>query len=68
MFQFLIENSFVAFGNQIFQQTVRIPMGTNCTPLFADLFLYSYETEFIQKLLHEKNKRLPVAFLSTFGY
>jgi hypothetical protein len=30
--RFLIDNIFVAFGNQIFQQTVGIPMGTNCAP------------------------------------
>ena len=46
----------------MFQQTVGIPMGTNGSPLLADLFLYSYEAEFIQKLLHEKNKSLAVAF------
>ena len=33
-------------------------MGTNCAPLLADLFLYSYEVEFIQNLLHDKNKYL----------
>jgi hypothetical protein len=45
-------------------------MGTNCAPLLADLFLYSYEAEFIQKLLHviEKNKPFAVAFNSTFRY
>jgi hypothetical protein len=43
-------------------------MGINCAPLLADLFLYSYEAEFIQKLLHEKNKRLPVAFNTTLRY
>ena len=68
MLGFLIDNIFVVFGNQIFQQTVGIPMGTNCAPLLADLFLYSYEAEFIQKLLHEKNKSLAVAFNSTFRY
>jgi hypothetical protein len=68
MLGFLIDYIFVVFGNQIFQQTVRIPMGTNCAPLLGDLFLYSYEAEFIQKLLHEKNKLLPVAFNSTFRY
>jgi hypothetical protein len=41
--------------NQIFQNTVGIPMGTNCAPLLADLFLYSYEAEFIPKLLHTIN-------------
>jgi hypothetical protein len=40
----------------------------NYAPLFADLFLYSYEAEIIQKLLHEKNKYLAVAFNSTFRY
>ena len=47
MLDFLIDNIFVEFGGFIFQQTVGIPMGTNCAPLLADLFLYSYEAEFI---------------------
>jgi hypothetical protein len=34
----------------------------------ADLFLYSYEAEFIQKIIHEKKKSLAVAFNSTFRY
>jgi hypothetical protein len=36
-------------------------------PFVADFFLY-YEAEFIQKLLHGKNKPLAVAFISTFRY
>jgi hypothetical protein len=43
MLEFLIDNIFVFFGGRVFQQTVGIPMGTNCTPLLADLLLYSYE-------------------------
>jgi hypothetical protein len=31
-------------------------MDMNCAPLLADVFLFSYEAEFIQKLLHEKKK------------
>ena len=41
MLEFLIDNIFVVFGNQVFQQSVGIPMGTNCAPLLADLFLFS---------------------------
>jgi hypothetical protein len=67
MLGLIIDNIFVVFGNQIFQQTFGILMGINCAPLLADLFLYSYE-EFIQKLLHEKNKPFAVAFNSTFQY
>jgi hypothetical protein len=43
-------------------------MGTNSAHLLADLFLYSYEAEFIQKILHEKKKNLAVAFNWTFRY
>ena len=51
MLEFLIDNIFVSFGGTLFQQVVGIPMGTNCAPLLADLFLYSYESEFLQKLV-----------------
>jgi hypothetical protein len=42
MHEFLIDNIFAIFGGRDFQQTFGILMGTNCAPLIADLFLYSY--------------------------
>ena len=68
MLEFLIDNIFVEFGGVIFQQTISIPMGTNCAPLLADLFLYSYEAEFIQKLLKDGNKKLASSFNFTYRY
>jgi hypothetical protein len=68
MLQFLIDNIFVIFDRLVFQQTVGIPMGTNCAPLLADLFLYSYEVDFIQGLLKKKEKKLPRSFNFTFRY
>jgi hypothetical protein len=41
---------------------VGIPMGTNYAPLLADLFLYSYEADFI-KGLHKKNKKKAIPIL-----
>jgi hypothetical protein len=46
MLEFLIDNIFVSIGGTLFQQVVGIHMGTNCAPLLADLFIYSYESEF----------------------
>ena len=46
MIEFLLDNIYVRFGGQLFQQMVGIPIGTNCAPLLADLFLYFYENEF----------------------
>ena len=51
MLEFLIDNIFVVFAGKVFQQRVGIPMGTNCAPLLADIFLYSYEADLIQSLL-----------------
>ena len=68
MLKFLIDNIFVIFGGLVFQQTVGIPMGTNCTPLLVDLFLYSYEAYFIQRLLKENEKKLARSFSFTFLY
>jgi hypothetical protein len=58
MLEFLIDNIFTMFGRRVFQQTVGIPMGTNCAPLLADLFLYSYEADLIQGLLKKNEKKL----------
>ena len=68
MFEFLIDNIFDMFGGRVFQQTVGIPMGTNCAPLLADLFLYSHEADFIQGLLKKNKKKLARSFNFTFRY
>ena len=38
---FLLENIYFRFGNKLYRQNVGIPMGTNCAPLVADLFLFA---------------------------
>ena len=57
MLEFLVDNIFVVFKGKVFQQITGIPMGTNCAPLLADIFLDSYEAEFIQSLLSAGRKR-----------
>jgi hypothetical protein len=43
-------------------------MGTNCAPLLTDLFLYSYEADFIERLLKKNEKKLAQSFNFTFRY
>ena len=68
MLEFLVDNIFVVFGGKVFQQIVGIPMCTNCAPLLADIFLYSYEAEFIQSLLSTGKKKLASQFNFTYRY
>jgi hypothetical protein len=43
-------------------------MGSNYASLLADLFLYSYQTDFIQGLLKKNGKKLARSFNFTFRY
>ena len=46
--EFLVDNVYVSFGRQLFQQMICIPMGTNWASLLAaGLFLYSYPNELL---------------------
>ena len=68
MIEFLVNNMCVGFGGQLFRQMVGIPMGTNCAPLLADLFLYSYENEFLDKLIKEGKRKLARRFNLSYHY
>ena len=37
-------------------------MGTNCAPLLADHFLYSYENEFLGNMIRSAHRRLARSF------
>ena len=56
------------FRGRVFEQTVGIPMGTNCAPVLADLILYLYEADFIQGLLMKNKEKLAQSFNFTFRY
>ena len=58
MIKFLIDNIFVQFGGHLFRQMIGIPVGTNCAPLLDDLFLYSYENEFLDNMIRSGHRRL----------
>ena len=45
---------FIQSGTTLFRQVVEIPMGTNCAPLVADLFLFCYERDFMVSLSDDK--------------
>ena len=66
MLEFVFGNIFVFCGGRVIQQTVGVPMGTNCALLFADLFLYSYEADFIADLFRKKEYYLARSFNLSF--
>ena len=65
---YLLDNIYIRFGTKLYRQIVGIPMGTNCAPLVADLFLYCYERDFIDSLNHDNQADVIEAFNSTSRY
>ena len=47
---FIIKNTYLDQNNKIFHQRKGIPMGTDAAPMIANLYLYWYESNFIDKI------------------
>ena len=62
---FLLDNIFIRFGTKLYRQVVGIPMGTNCAPLVADLFLFCYERDFMMSISDDKQADIIDAFNTT---
>ena len=65
---FLLDNIYIRFGSKLYRQIVGIPMGTNCAPLVADLFLFCYERDFMLSLSEANQSDVIEAFNSTSRY
>ena len=65
---YLLDNISIRVGSKVYRQIVVIPMGTNCAPLVADLFLFCYERDFMLSLSDNSQTDIIEAFNSTSRY
>ncbi len=65
---FLTGNIYVRLGDEIFRQILGIPMGMNCAPLLANLYLFSYEYDFLMNLMKQKKLHMARKFNFSFQY
>ena len=62
---YLLDNIYIRFCTKLYRQIVGIPMGTNCAPFVADLFLFCCERDFMTSLSDVKQAEIIEAFKST---
>ena len=62
---YLSDNIYIRFGNKLCRLIVGIPMGTNCAPLVADLFLFCYERDFMTSVSVDNQVDIIEVFNST---
>ena len=65
---YLLDNIFTRFGSKLYRQIVGFPMGTNCAPLVANLFLFCYERDFMLSLSDNNQADVIEAFNSASRY
>ena len=65
--KFLLDNCYFKFGNKLFRQIIGIPMGSDPAPYFANLFLYRYESRWLNKM-KKQNPVLARKFGRVFRY
>ena len=65
---FLLDNVYIRLGTKLYRQIVGNPMGNNCAPLVADLFLFCYERDFMKDLSNDNQADIIKAFNSTSRY
>ena len=53
-------------GNSILRQIIGIPMGTNCAPVLANIFLYVYEADYITRMEKLKGLGFARSFHNTY--
>ena len=58
----------IRFRTKLYRQIIGIPMGTNCAPVVADLFLFYSERDFMKSLSSENQADTIEAFNFTSRY
>ena len=65
MIKFLIDNIYMQFEKASGNWNSK---GANCAPLLADLFLYSYENQFLDNIIRSGHRRLAGSFNLCYRY
>ena len=67
MVEYLINNIYVCVCNKVFKQLIGVPMGTDCAPLLANLYLFYFEYKFMN-ILMKSNFSKARSFTYSFRY
>ena len=68
MVEYFIDNISIHCGSKLFLQVIGIPIGTNCSPVLADQFLYSYQSEVLGRLFRNGQRKLACSFNLSYRY
>ena len=68
MVEFIIDNSYVMYQHKVSRQVIGIPMGTNCAPDLANIYLHVFEYNYIHSLVSNGNLDLAAKLCNMFRF
>jgi hypothetical protein len=68
MVEELVVRTYVVFGGKIWKQVIGIPMGTNCAGFLANLYCFTYELAFMERLVSQRQFDLARSFQRCLRY
>eukprot|EP00976_Prorocentrum_cordatum_P044693 904260-Prorocentrum_minimum.AAC.1 len=57
-FAFLVDNTYVRFAGRLWHQVIGIPMGTNFAGFLANLYCFTYEFDFLRRVVKDASKSI----------
>ena len=64
----IVDNSYIVFHGKVYRQKIGIPMGTNCAPFLANIFLHTYEYDYLTKLVADGHIETAKLLANTYRY
>ena len=61
----LVDNTYVKFAGRLWHQIVGIPMGTNCAGFLANLYCFTYELDYLVRVVDDNNFEMARELLRT---
>ena len=65
---YLIDNAYVIHDGIVYRQIIGIPMGTNSAPHLANIYLFVYEYEYIEKLVESNDSKFLEKLTNIFRF
>lgn len=66
--QCIVNNSYITFHDIVYRQMIGVPMGTNCAPYLANIYLHQYEYSYLKYLIGKGEKETARELSNTFRY
>ena len=64
----IINNAYITYHGLLYRQVIGVPMGTNCAPYLANIYLHHYEYEYLKSLVQQGDIQTAKDLANTFRY